>query len=114
MAIVYRPQRSEIKEAMSELKAFDTSEELLAQVKQDWKPQYPDAKFKIKLKSLNDERTGWQYTRYVCMTDNGIDAPYRHPKVVGMCDSDTFKALSKEEALEKVRALFEEWAANQK
>ena len=47
MAIVYRPQRSEIKEAMSELKAFDTSEELLAQVKQDWKPQYPDAKFRL-------------------------------------------------------------------
>jgi hypothetical protein len=31
-----------------------------------------------------------------------------------MYDSDTFKALSKEEALEKVRALFEEWAASQK
>ena len=113
MAIVYRPQRSEIRDAMFELKAFDTSEELLAQVSQEWKDKYPDAKFKIKLKALNDERTGWEYTRYVCMTDNGIDAPYRHPKVVGICDSDTFKALTKEEALAKAKALFEHWAASQ-
>ena len=113
MAIVYRPQRSEISEAMTKLAAFDNAEELLAQVKQDWRSQYPDAKFKIKLKSLNDERTGWEYTRYVCMTDNGIDAPYRIPKVVGICDSDTFKDLSKDEALTQARKLFEEWSAQQ-
>ena len=114
MAIVFRPQRSDLDKAMAEAAAFNTEEELLAHVKKLWLATYPDAKFKVKLRTLNEERTGWESTRYVCMTDNGIDAPYRHPKVVGMCDSDTFKDLSKEEALEKVRALFEEWAASQK
>jgi hypothetical protein len=113
MAIVYRPQRSEIRDGMAKLNAFDTIDELLAHVKQEWKSQYPDAKFKIKLKSLNDERTGWEYTRYVCMTDNGIDAPYRHPKVVGMCDSDTFKELSREDAFKQAKTLFDEWSAKQ-
>jgi hypothetical protein len=47
------------------------------------------------------------------MTDNVIDAPYRHPKVVGMCDTDTFKAISNEEALDQVKKLFAEWSAKQ-
>ena len=41
MAIVYRPQRSEIRDGMAKLNAFDTIEELLAHVKQEWKSQYP-------------------------------------------------------------------------
>ena len=105
MAIVFRPQRSDLDKAMAEAVAFNTEEELLAHVKKLWMATYPDAKFKVKLRTLNDERTGWENTRYICMTDNGIDAPYRHPKVVGMCDSDTFKAMSKEEALAKTHQL---------
>ena len=41
------------------------------------------------------------------MTDNGVDAPYRIPQVVGMCDADTFQELSKEEALAQARRLME-------
>ncbi len=108
MAIVFRPQRSDLDKAMAEAATFDTEEELLTHVKKLWLATYPDAKFKVKLRSLNDERTGWENTRYVCMTDNGIDAPYRHPKVVGMCDTDTFKVMSKEEALAKVHQLLVE------
>ncbi|MBQ7498412.1 MAG: hypothetical protein IJU00_11380 [Selenomonas sp.] len=108
MAIVFRPQRSDLDRAMAEVAAFDTEEELLDHVKKLWLSTYPDAKFKVKLRTLNDERTGWENTRYVCMTDNGIDAPYRHPKVVGMCDTDTFKAMSKEEALAKAHQLLVE------
>ena len=108
MAIVFRPQRSDLDRAMAEVAAFDTEEELLDHVKKLWLSTYPDAKFKVKLRTLNDERTGWENTRYVCMTDNGIDAPYRHPKVVGMCDTDTFKAMSKEEALAKAHQLLAE------
>ena len=108
MAIVFRPQRSDLDRAMAEVAAFDTEEELLDHVKKLWLSTYPDAKFKVKLRTLNDERTGWENTRYVCMTDNGIDAPYRHPKVVGMCDTDTFKAMSKEDALEKAHQLLAE------
>lgn len=113
MAIVFRPQRSDLDKAMAEAAAFDTEEELLAHVKKLWLATYPDAKFKVKLRTLNEERTGWESTRYVCMTDNGIDAPYRHPKVVGMCDTDTFKAMSKEEALNQAKKLFSEWSAKQ-
>lgn len=113
MAIVYRPQRSELDKAMSEAATFESEEELLIYVKQEWKAQYPNAKFKIKLRALNDDRTGWENTRYVYMTDNGIDAPYRHPKVVGMCDTDTFKSLSKGDALAKVHQIFKEWRENQ-
>ena len=108
MAIVFRPQRSDLDKAMAEAAAFDTEEELHAHVKKLWLATYPDAKFKVKLRTLNDERTGWENTRYVCMTDNGIDAPYRHPKVVGMCDTDTFKAMSKEDALAKAHQLLVE------
>ena len=108
MAIVFRPQRSDLDRAMAEAAAFDTEEELLDHVKKLWLSTYPDAKFKVKLRTLNDERTGWENTRYVCMTDNGIDAPYRHPKVVGMCDTDTFKAMSKEDALAKAHQLLAE------
>ncbi|WP_029543731.1 hypothetical protein [Selenomonas sp. AB3002] len=113
MAIVFRPQRSNLDKAIAEAAAFDTEEELLAHVKKLWLATYPDAKSKVKLRTLNEERTGWESTRYVCMTDNGIDAPYRHPKVVGMCDTDTFKAISKEEALDQAKKLFSEWSAKQ-
>lgn len=108
MAIVFRPQRENLAEAMAEAMTFDSEKELLAYVKESWSGKYPEAKFVVKIKSKSDERTGWEKTRYVCMTDNGVDAPYRIPQVVGMCDGDTFKDLSKEEALAKVKALLAE------
>lgn len=108
MAIIFRPQRGDLAEAMAEVAAFDTEQELLDYVKESWCSKYPEAKFVVKIRSQSDERTGWGQTRYVCMTDNGIDAPYRIPQVVGMCDSDTFKELPKEETLAKAKALVEE------
>ena len=113
MAIVFRPQRGNLAEAMAEAAAFASEKELLDYVKESWSDKYPDAKFVIKIRSQSDERTGWKQTRYVCMTDNGIDAPYRIPQVVGMCDADTFKELSKEEALAQTRALMEELGREQ-
>lgn len=108
MAIVYRPQRGGLKEAMAEVAAFDSEQELLAYVKASWADKFPEAKFVVKIRKLSEENIGWLHTRYVCMTDNGIDAPFRHPKVVGMCDSDTFKDMTKEEALSKAKELFEQ------
>ena len=108
MAIVYRPQRGGLKEAMAEAAAFENERELLAYVKRAWEDEYPEAKFVVKVRTICEEHIGWSHTRYVYMTDNGIDAPFRHPKVVGMCDSDTFKDMTKEEALSKAKELFEQ------
>jgi len=113
MATVFRPQRGNLAEAMAEVAAFDSEKEMLAYVKKSWSAKYPEAKFMVKIRAQNDERTGWEQTRYVCMTDNGIDAPYRIPQVVGMCDSDTFKELPKEEALAQVKSMMEKLCEEQ-
>ncbi len=46
MAIVFRPQRSDLDKAMAGAAVFDTEEELLAHVKKLCLTTYPDAKFK--------------------------------------------------------------------
>ena len=51
----------------------NTSEEMLAQVQQDWKSQYPDAKFKLKLKDFSWHLEGSELDPSIVRLANASD-----------------------------------------
>lgn len=100
MAVVYRPNRRLLSEAMKELQVFESEKQMLEELS---KEPYAFNPYISKNKSVNDARIGWTKTYYVMNKfDNG-------EFVYGMCDTETYKNMSVEEARENTLNTYKEW-----
>ncbi len=105
MAVLYRPHRGGLEEAMKEVRAFDTVEEIIKFEEGRWSKMSPGCRAEIEeADSTMDERIGW-LTKYILIRNDARNEKF----VGGMCDIDTYKDCSKEEALAQTRAIFKEW-----
>lgn len=105
MAVLYRPHRGGLAEAMKEVRAFDTVEEIIKFEEERWSKMSPGCRAEIgEAGSTMDKRIGW-LTRHVLIRNDAKNEKF----VGGMCDIDTYKDCSKEEALARTKAIFEDW-----
>ena len=110
MAILYRPHRGGLREAMDEAMAFDTKEELQEHAQQHWKYLYPEGRVIFGRTDIEvDERIGW-LTTYVLLQRDPKDE--KSTTCVGMCDIDTYVESSKEEALAFTKKIYQLWDKN--
>lgn len=90
--IIFRPQRGTLSEAMAEAKEFKNKEEMFKYISEDWCKIEPNCilpeDIVIKGKFFNDQRNGWEDTRYVCtkrIGDYDYIKLYGCPQCIGMC-----------------------------
>lgn len=93
--IIYRPHRGGLAESMQERKEFQTEEEMKQYIYEQHKRYFAEIEFNtapfeiedIVIKedtAINDSRTGWHDTIYVCVKRYGADK-YDIPQCIGMC-----------------------------
>ena len=98
MAVVY--SRYLFPDVMKELQVFESEKQMLEELS---KEPYAFNPHINKSKSINDDRIGWAKTYYVM---NKID---NEEFVYGMCDTETYKNMSVEEARENTLNTYKEW-----
>lgn len=100
--IIYRPHRGRLSEAMQEAREFNTEDEMKQHIYEEHKRYFSkigfdSAPFEIEdivIKEdtvINDSRTGWHDTMYVCVNRYGNDdymEKYGTPQCIGMCARD--------------------------
>jgi len=87
--IVFRPHRETLKEAMKEVKCFDTEDELKEYICKEWQDMFGKNVISkkdviIQDEAISDKRIGWIDSRYVCIKRFG-KTKYKHPAPIGMC-----------------------------
>ena len=91
--VIYRPHREFFDEAMEEAKVFNSEEEMKTYIAEDANKHakyYGLEKFfdvsdiVIEGPTVNDDRNGWEDTRYVCVKRFGGEI-YEHPQCMGYC-----------------------------
>lgn len=97
--IIYRPHRGGLSESMQEAKEFNTEEEMKQYIYEEHKRYFTEigfdsAPFEIEdivIKedtAINDTRTGWHDTMYVCVKRYGgrdYIKEFGCPQCIGMC-----------------------------
>lgn len=94
--IIFRPQRSLLAESMQEAKEFNNVNEMKEHIVKLWHDGWegPEELFTVddivinENSAVNDERTGWEDTMYVCIKRLGADnyiEKYGVPQCIGMC-----------------------------
>lgn len=86
--IIYRPHRGSLSEAMDEAKEFKDIQEMKEFIVKEWDGYFSVEDIVIEGKPTNDERIGWQDTRYVCSKRFGNQdniAIYGVAQCIGMC-----------------------------
>lgn len=91
--VIYRPHKGYLDESMKEAREFDTFEEMINFIVEDWNKIWGVKWFTaedvvIDEHIINDERIGWEDTRYVCvkrMGDEDYMKLYGGPQSIGMC-----------------------------
>jgi hypothetical protein len=82
--MIYRPQRGSLFDAMKEVKEFNDVDEMKKFIVNDWSNNIAEEDIVIDEKVVNDDRIGWQDTRYVCAKKIGQEE-YAHPQCIGYC-----------------------------
>lgn len=100
MAVVYRPYRYLLPDAMVELQVFESEKQMLEELS---KELYAFNLHIDKNESINDDRIGWTKTYYIMGEHNNKKYVY------GMCDTETYKNMSVEEARESTLNTYKEW-----
>ena len=85
--------KGSLDESMKEAREFDTFEEMINFIVKDWNKIWGVKWFTaedvvIDEHIINDERIGWEDTRYVCvkrMGDEDYMKLYSDPQSIGMC-----------------------------
>lgn len=91
--IIYRPHRGGLAESMAEAREFITKEAMFDYIvemhnEQERGPAFmPKDLVIVKQSAVDDSRTGWHDTMYVC-TKRYFGEVYHHPQCVGMCATD--------------------------
>ena len=87
--IIFRPHRGTLAEAMKEVKEFDNVEAMKNHIVESWNHLFTADDVVINDESeVNDERIGWEDTKYVCVKRIGTEdyvAKYGKPQCIGMC-----------------------------
>lgn len=95
--IIYRPHRCGLVESMVEAKEFDSSDEMKQYIVEQWTENRDGRKMfdvddvVLGSEMVDDPRTGWHDTRYVCIKrfgDEDYMAKYGSPQCIGMCAKD--------------------------
>jgi len=100
MAVVYRPHRGILPDAMKELQVFESEKQMLDILS---KEPYAFNLHIDKSEGINDYRIGWTKTYYV-MNEND-----KGKFIYGMCDTETYKNMSVEEARKSTLNTYKEW-----
>ena len=82
---VFRPHRGGLDDAMKEVRVFETKEQMLNKLKEEYGETVA-----IDDDEVEDDRIGWLHSQYVTMgimLDSGRSAK----SVIGICDCKTFK-----------------------
>lgn len=92
--IIYRPQRGSLYEAMTQAKEFKTIDDMKDYIFNHWflfykqlgysEPPFLKSDIVIDKETINDDRNGWQDTRYVCVKRMG-NKSYSYPQCIGFC-----------------------------
>ena len=82
--IKYRPHRRTLGEAMAEEQSFETEEQMLKYVADQWDGVFTKEDLVIGEDIGKDNRIDWRETRYVCTRRFG-DVEYDVPQCIGMC-----------------------------
>lgn len=86
--IIYRPHRGSLADAMAEVKEFNNKQEMKEYIVEQWDGYISIEDIVIDNNPINDDRIGWEDTRYVCIKKLGEDdymKKYGHPQCIGMC-----------------------------
>ena len=89
MKIIYRPHRGSLDQSMREAHIFNDEEEMKAWIVKEWTKSFGYKLFNtedivINKEEINDNRTCWRDTRYICIKRCGNEF-YSHPQCIGMC-----------------------------
>lgn len=99
--IIFRPHRRMLNEAMVEAKEFETELAMKQYIVEKDKEVWGRELFSIDdividdSSEVNDDRNGWEDTKYVCvkrMGDEDYIAKYGVPQCIGMC-ATKYKSL---------------------
>ncbi len=82
--VKYRPHRSMLDDSMSKMRTFQSTEEMLSSIVQDWNGLISFDDLSIGKDVGKDNRTGWKETRHVCTKRIG-NTVYDTPQCIGMC-----------------------------
>ena len=82
--IKFRPHRGSLSEAMSEMKIFDSKEDMFNAIVEDWNGAISYEDLSITENLGEDKRTDWEETRHVCTKRIGNEV-YDTPQCIGMC-----------------------------
>ena len=94
--IIFRPHRGSLDDAMAEAKEFDSVEEMKEHIVKLWHEGWGGSEELFTAEDIiidensavNDERIGWEDSRYVCvkrMGDEDYMQKYGTPQCIGMC-----------------------------
>lgn len=89
--IIYRPHKGTLVDSMAEAKEFNTIREMKEYIVKEWDSLFSIDDIVFENGIINDDRTGWKDTRYVCITRLGKDdyiKAYAYPQCIGMCATD--------------------------
>lgn len=84
---IYRPHAGALDEAMKRAREFETFEEMLSAIVDDWTlfdrcPAFDASDIVIDEETINDRRIGWEDTRRVCVKRIYNDV-YPYPQCIG-------------------------------
>lgn len=82
--IKFRPHRGGLSASMSEMKTFDSKEEMFNTIVEDWNGAISYEDLSITKNIGKDKRIDWKETRHVCTKRIGNEA-YNIPQCIGMC-----------------------------
>ena len=92
--IIYRPHRGNLADAMVEAKEFNSEQEMKEYIVKQWDGYFSIEDIVILGDPYNDERIGWEDTRYVCSKrfgDQDNIVKYGVPQCIGMCATKYIK-----------------------
>ena len=82
--VKYRPQKGALADAMKEMKAFNSIDELFNYIVKKWKGYVSYEDLSISEDLGKDNRTDWKETRYICTKRIGKEI-YEIPQCIGIC-----------------------------
>ena len=92
MGIIFRPHRGSLDAAMAEAKEFNNEEEMKKHIFDSWNRGWKGEGTLFDVDDIvindesmtNDERIGWEDSKYVCVKRMG-GKTYEVPQCIGMC-----------------------------
>lgn len=82
--IKFRPHKGSLAESMSEMKIFDSEEDMFNAIVADWNGTISYEDLSVTENLGKDNRIDWKETRHVCAKQIGSEV-YDTPQCIGMC-----------------------------